>query len=215
MGRLWLAVRHPWVTYRGWRLWAKIVVPLVVLFAIIGAASSGSSKPSSNAPPPAAAASATTTPTPTTTAAPPKPTIPKAEKDARSWITAHGADSNRVQANILIVQIDVLALQKSPTQANLNKVAIDAQTAHDNIDTIRADFAGGYGSDTLGTAELNAFSGANDLKNSMGALVAYAGTPNAATLAHFNAQYSQARAEWNQGVRIIWRLAKRKSPPTI
>jgi hypothetical protein len=55
--------------------------------------------------------------------------------------------------------------------------------------------------------------GANDLKNSMGALVAYTGDPNSATLAHFNSQYGSARTEWNEGVNAIW--AGEKNKPTI
>ena len=49
----------------------------------------------------------------------------------------------------------------------------------------------------------------------MGALVAYTGNPNAATLAQFTVKYRKAVAEWDNGVRAIWHLAGRKNPPTV
>jgi hypothetical protein len=207
-----------WARFRGWPRWAQIATVVLLLIAIISAATSGGNKSTKSPSHPAVAAGDTTTQeaqAPTTTTAPPKPSIPKSVKDARSYIAKYGADANRVQANIQVVQITVVTLQKSPTQDALNQVAIQAQTAHDNLDAIRADFAGGFGSDELGSAELEVFSAADDLKNSMGALVAYTGDPNPATLAHFNAQYHQGISEWNNGVRTIWRLAKRAKPPVL
>jgi hypothetical protein len=133
---------------------------------------------------------------------------------ARAYIVSHGGDSFRVQANVLNVQLAVGEAERSATQASIDQLAQAAQTAHDNIDAIRTDFT--Y-SDTgsLGDAEGNVLLGANDLKNAMGALVAYTGNPNPATLAHFNSQYSTARAEWNNGIRVIWRLGRRRHPPTV
>ena len=136
-------------------------------------------------------------------------TVSPAQQKALDYIDKHGADANRVQANVMIVQIAVLDFQKHPTQSKLDALAIAAQDAHDRIDDLRQNFA-----DSGSNAQLNVFMGANDLKNSMGALVDYAGTQNAATLAHFHSQYTTARSEWNSGVRSIWRTAKRE-PPTV
>jgi hypothetical protein len=141
--------------------------------------------------------------------------MPQSEKDARGWINRHGTDASRVQANLSVVQIAVGLAIRQPTVANVDKLAQYAQQAHDNLDAIRNDFADTTDSGGLGNAELAAFSAANDLKNSMGALVAYTGTPNAATLAAFTTQYQKARAEWNYGVRTIWRVAKEKHAPTV
>jgi hypothetical protein len=158
-----------------------------------------------------ASAKATTATKSVTT--PEKATVPKAVSEAQQkaldYIDKHGADANRVQANVLIVQIALLDLQKNPTQEKLNTLAITAQDAHDRLDAIRSNFAAG-GSD----AELLVFSGANDLKNAMGAIVTYTGDPNPATLASLTSQYKQAVNEWNTGVRSIWKGAK-KSPPTV
>jgi len=133
--------------------------------------------------------------------------VTEAQRKALDYIDKHGADANRVQAYVLIVQIAVLDLRKHSTQAKVDALAIAAQDAHDGIDALRNNFA-----DSGSDAQMYVFMGANDLKNSMGALVDYAGTPNAATLAHFHSQYTTARAEWNNGVRSIWRAAKRKPP---
>jgi hypothetical protein len=59
------------------------------------------------------------------------------------------------------------------------------------------------------------FVGAKDLKNSMGALVAYLGNPNRATFARFTNEYEQAVAEWDAGVRIVWGVAHRSHPPMV
>ena len=42
---------------------------------------------------------------------------------------------------------------------------------------------------------------ADDMKNAMGALVAYTGDPNPATLAQFTTKYGRARDEWNTGIK--------------
>ena len=65
-------------------------------------------------------------------------------------------------------------------------------------------------------AALQVFTSANSLKNAMGALVAFAGNPGAATLAHFTSQYTPAKEEWDAGVSTIWRLAHEpNAPPTL
>ena len=121
-----------------------------------------------------------------------------------------------MQANLALVQIAVGLAVKHPTVSNVDKLARYAQQAHDNLDAIRNDFAlTNEDSGTLGNAELADFTAANDLKNSMGSLVTYTGTPNAATLAAFTTQYQKARSDWNYGVRTIWRLARKKHPPTV
>jgi hypothetical protein len=170
------------------------VVVLVLLFGAGCGTTSDSSKTSGSS-----------TESKATTAA--KPEISSAQKHALDYINDHGADANRVVANVLGVQIALLDLQKNPTQAKLNMLAITAQEAHDNLDAMRSNFAAG-GSD----AELLVFSGANDLKNAMGAIVTYTGDPNPANLASVVSQYKQAVSEWNTGVRSIWKAAKKKPP---
>lgn len=189
-----------------------LVAALVILTAIgaIGAAISPTHKTTSSA--------ATAPAAPSTAPKSSSPTMSPDQQSAERFIRQLGPDSNRVQANVLLVQLALAVAVKHPTQANVDQLAQTAQQAHDNIDAIRNDFAAsiGYGgSDSLQNAETMVFAAANDLKNSMGALVAYAGTPNAATLAHFTSQYGTARGEWDDSVRTIWRLAHKKSPPVV
>jgi hypothetical protein len=102
------------------------------------------------------------------------------------------------------------------SKESADQVAQAAQTAHDNLDAIRTDFALTTStSGNLGNAEIEIFGAVNDLKNAMGALVTYAGTPNAATLAKFNTQYETAAGEWNDGVRLVWDIAGRRGAPTL
>ena len=137
-------------------------------------------------------------------------------QQAQAYVTSHGADARHVAANVAIVQLAVMAGQKSGAQDAMNQVALAAQKAHDNIDNVRANFASDTTSDgALGNDETEVFAAANDLKNAMGAAVAYTGDPNSATLAQFTTKYQKAVGEWNDGVQAIWTLAGKSDPPTL
>jgi hypothetical protein len=193
---------------------AKIGIWVVIVLVLIGIANSGgnsgssSTSTSSSAAP--AAKSSTTTPT-----KPATPSVPKSEKEARTWIKEHGTDAKRVAANIEVVEIAVGELQKESTETKLNEVATEAQKAHNNLEEIRNGFATTEFSGEVEKGALQVFTSANSLKNAMGALVAYTGTPNAATLAHFTTQYEPAKEEWNEGIKTIYGLAHEKEAPTI
>lgn len=184
-------------------LWQKASLLAIGLVVLIAVGSSGSSSSTSQSSSPSVQQQ-------------PKPTVPASETDARGYIKALGADANRVQASVAAVQVGVIELQKAATQANLDQVAQLAQQAHDNLDGVRQDFAQTTTqSGDLGNAQLEVFTAANDLKNAMGALVAYTGNPNPATLAHFTTAYQAARSEWNDGVSTIWRVARLEKAPTL
>lgn len=191
--------------WRKKRYW--IPAALVVLIAVIGGTSSNKKNNAGSVTPPASAAAAD--------AATSKPAVPQSVTSARSYASRHAHEINTVRVMVQSVQIAVALAQKSPTQDSLNQLAQIAQQAHDSIDGVRKDFADTSDSGSLGNAELEVFTAANDLKDSMGALVAYTGDPNAATLAHFTSQYGPAVAEWNDGIRVIWRAAHRKKPPLL
>jgi hypothetical protein len=195
------------------------LVGTLLLIGALGSLTDGSPSTSTPASANAASPSVTTPPQTTPAAVPtpkPKPAIPQSEKDARAWINSLEVDANKVQANLEVVQISLGLAIKNSSESNVYKLAQYAQQAHDNIDSIRQEFANTTtDSGALGDAQLAAFSGANDLKNSMGALVAYTGDPNPATLASFSSQYQKARGEWNYGVRTIWRMAHKKHAPTV
>lgn len=142
----------------------------------------------------------------------PKATV---AEQARSYIDKNGADVNRVQANVLTMQVMIGLARKASTQADVNQLAQGAQQAHDNLDNLRYNLTADQYEGTLGDAELNVFSGTSDLRDAMSALVTYTGTPNAATLAKFTTKYQSAVAEWNSGVRTIWKLANTRKPPTL
>lgn len=133
---------------------------------------------------------------------------------ARVYVRSHAADAYRVKAMVANVQDAVGLVKQSPTTVNVGRLAQVAQTAHDGIDNLRTNFT--YSDKgALGQAEGNVLLGADDLKNAMGAMVAYAGNPNPATLAHLTIQYGVAASEWNDGVRVIWRIARRAHPPAV
>jgi hypothetical protein len=68
--------------------------------------------------------------------------------------------------------------------------------------------------DGSGASGAALYGAANDLKNSMGALVAYTGNPNPATLAQASTQYNTAVGEWNDAITTIY-AGKSQTPPLI
>jgi hypothetical protein len=204
--------KKPRPRWRKKRYW--IPAALVALIAIIGSTSGGNKKPGTSTTSSAAAASPGQSDTGAST--PTKPSVPQSLKDARSYISHHARDINTVQVMVQSVQVAVALAQKGATQDAVNELAQIAQQSHDTIDNVRNNFAlDQSGNGALGDAELEVFDAANKLKNSMGALVAYTGDPNAATLAHFTSQYQPAVSEWNDGIRTIWRHAHRRKPPIL
>ncbi len=115
-----------------------------------------------------------------------------------------------VSASVRAVELDLNA--GAHGTPDLDQLASDAQDAHDQIDPVRDSFAQTTDSSD---AQLEVFGAANDLKNAMGAIVAWTGDPNPATLAHATSQLKTAFAEWNDGVRTIWHAAHRHDGPTI
>lgn len=134
---------------------------------------------------------------------------------AAAYVTIYGSYARQVEATVAAMQVEISLLQRGGTDAELNQLAVDAQTAHDDLDGLRQQFPGDGGSDEVAIAETNVFDGSNDLKNSMGAIVTYTGAPNPATLASLTTQYRRAVAEWNGGVRVIWRLAGATKAPVV
>ncbi len=123
-------------------------------------------------------------------------------QQARDYVAKYGPNCYSVASNVQGVQTDLAA--KAPS---LDQIAQDAQQAHDNINDIRDNFASASDGGALGNDETEVFGAANDLKNAMGAVVAYTGNPNAATLAQFTSSYQTARSEWNNAILSIWKLA--------
>ncbi len=132
------------------------------------------------------------------------------QAEARAYIheKAHTINFGRVDyehVKALVALLTNAGTEGEDTEV-LNEVAKVAQEAHDDIDNFRQElFKSGEGK--LSDATLQLSEGANELKNAMGALVAYTGNPNPATLAHFSTQLDAAKAKWNQGVDEIWEIA--------
>lgn len=147
------------------------------------------------------------------------PAISADQQDAERFIRVYGDDVARIQANVQVVQMLVVVVSKDPSTAKTVELAQLARRTHDNVDGLRTgtDWSSGVTAraGALQNAEVGVYSATNELKNAMGALVAFTGNPNAATLARFKTNYRTARADWNAAVRTVWRLAQQKKPPTV
>jgi hypothetical protein len=143
------------------------------------------------------------------------------KKEALSYIKHFGVDMAKVNAYVLEEELALLAFTKKQTESKLISLSQAAQKAHDGINSIRNDFVlAGQITDNsqMGLAETNIWQGANGLKNAMGQMVAVTGAPNnAATAAKFETEFQQGQAEWNRGVKTVYRLAygNTKDAPTV
>jgi hypothetical protein len=94
-------------------------------------------------------------------------------------------------------------------------LAQDARAAHDVFMNAKTDIiaAGNNVSDNdrLGGAELQMDDAINELKNGMGAVVAFAENPNAGTLGAANSKLDQGITDWDQAATVLWTMAGRAS----
>jgi hypothetical protein len=162
---------------------ATVIVLIIVVIALATSTSSKSSKPGSGGSP----ASGT------------NPVKSGLDHDAQV-----------VQATVGDVLITLDLAEKHPTAANINQLARLARQADDSLDHEKDTMAPHI--DTSNTNEAKLYDALDGLKNSMGALVAYAETPNPTTLASFKAQYQPAAAKWNSAARAIYADTGRALP---
>ena len=198
---------------RRWWQWALIVIGVLIVIAALSPSDQTTSTSNST---PSTDTSTSAGGEDVAASAPSAPELPKDVKDARSYIEGHAHDINTVQVSVQAVQAGVGIAEKDPTFEVVSQLAQIAQDSHDRLDEVRKDFARDATFDgDLGNAESEIFDAANALKNSMGAVVAYTGNPNPATLAHFSSQYQPAVAEWNHGIRALYRIARKHHAPTV
>jgi hypothetical protein len=131
------------------------------------------------------------------------------EKQARDYISqkGHAINVGRVDYEHIAALVALAGKAGSEPSAVTNELAKVAQEAHNEIDGFREELFKTGGDKKLSESTFRLSEGANELKNAMGALVAYTGNPNPATLAHFSTQIENAKAKWNEGVDEIWTIA--------
>jgi ElaB/YqjD/DUF883 family membrane-anchored ribosome-binding protein len=121
-------------------------------------------------------------------------------------------DIQTVQAAVESIQTEIGLVAQSATQTNVDQLATDAQQLHNNLSDMKDQVATDAPSNNAGADLTNAV---NELKNTMGAVVAYTGNPNPATLASFKTQYDQAISDWNGAVGAIYRGTASTPPSTL
>lgn len=134
---------------------------------------------------------------------------------AAGYISKHGADATHVHDDVVKVQATITAFTSGPSTTAVDYLATVAQQAHDDLTNGKDGFADTSGSGSVGNATTSMYTAVNDLKNSMGAIVAFTGAPNPATQAKMTTQYATAIGEWNAAVTSIWATAGVDGAPTI
>jgi hypothetical protein len=129
------------------------------------------------------------------------------EQQAREYISKHGHNINVGRVDYEHVALLIGLAGKGGGEEAINEVAKVAQEAHNELDSVREELFDSEASEKLKNASLELSEGANELKNAMGAIVAYAGSPNPASLAHATTQMQSAKSKWNTAVDEIWTIA--------
>jgi hypothetical protein len=136
-----------------------------------------------------------------------------AVSNAKAYVRAIGPDAAQVQTYEIKVGLDIL--HNDPTG-----LAQDAQSAHDTFVDVKTDIIGAGNNvsdnDRLGNAELQMDDAINELKNGMGAVVAFAENPNGGTLGAANSKLDQGITDWDQAATVLWTMAGEASEvPTL
>lgn len=139
------------------------------------------------------------------------------ETEAREYISQKSARINygRVDYEHVAALVGLAAKAGGESGTVMDELAKVAQEAHNEIEDFREELFKSAGNEKLTDATLELSEGANELKNAMGALVAYTGNPNPATLAHFTTQLEAAKRKWNTGAEAVWGLAKEPGAVTL
>jgi hypothetical protein len=140
-----------------------------------------------------------------------------AQKEAREYITQKGHVINigRVDYEHVFLLVGLASKAGGEGGTVINELAKVAQESHDQIDGFREELFKTDGDKKLSEATLALSEGAGELKNAMGALVAYTGNPNPATLAHLTIQMEAAKGKWNEGAEAIWHIANESGAMTL
>jgi hypothetical protein len=139
------------------------------------------------------------------------------QSEARSYIKDKTFQINKVRATVETIEgsVGLIIKHHGGSESEVNELARNAQSAHNSIDEVRSELFKVGGNEELSHATLSLQEGANELKNAMGALVAYAGSPNPATLAHLSTQLEKGKEEWNMGAEKVWQIAAESNPPKL
>jgi hypothetical protein len=132
-----------------------------------------------------------------------------AQAEARAYIHEKEDTINLGRVDYEHVAALIVLLQHAGGESEqvVDELAKVAQEAHDEIDGFRQELFKTEGNEKLKEATFELSEGANELKNAMGAMVAYTANPNPATLAHLSIQLEAAKGKWNEGVDEIWTIA--------
>jgi hypothetical protein len=128
--------------------------------------------------------------------------------EAKTYVRTISPNAAQVQADEIKVGLDIL-------HNDLTSLAQDAQTAHDDFANNKIDIIGA-GSNVgdnsrLGNAEYQMEDAINELKNGMGAVVAFAENPSAGTLGAAGSKLDQGVTDWDQAATVLWTMAGRAS----
>ncbi len=123
------------------------------------------------------------------------------------------SDIQTVNSGVSGVRTELgIATKSNASSADVDQLSHLAQVEEGTLTNLKSRVAAEVPNNTAGRDLTNA---ATRLRNSMGTLVAYTGSPTPPRLARFATQYDTGVADWNHAVGEIYSSPTSSPPPTI
>jgi hypothetical protein len=136
-------------------------------------------------------------------------------QSARTYIESVQGDTSEVVDAVRSVQLAVASATGAPKRTAAHELAQKAETAREEIDSVREGFAGAHHVVRLGAAQAEVLAATGALMSAMSSLEAYATDPSPAAAAQSTSALRTAVQEWDRGTDTIWRIAGLGHPPTL
>lgn len=143
-----------------------------------------------------------------------------ASKQAIRFINKEKQDIRAVQVDVQEIQAEMQTLANAPDTSDITALAItlaaDAKTAHDELTSLKTNFAvAGDGTGKIEDYEASLYGAVNTLKNAMGTVVTLTNDGGAGTAGTLQDQLTSGISEWNSNLIALYSAAHLADAPTI
>jgi hypothetical protein len=135
---------------------------------------------------------------------------------AVTFVNQRRAAAEQARAAVVRAQARLAGLAAAPSAAELTALQDAAGLARERVNQARVGLPTYQtAEEERAIAESEAGVGANELNYAMAELARYARSPSAEALALYRRHLRDGRAQWNEAVTELWRLARAPNPPTL
>lgn len=139
-----------------------------------------------------------------------------AEPGSNTFYREHATEARRAASSLAGVSSALAALGANPSASQLEALAVRAHVAHRALlAAVNWTPAEDGEEEGVSQAEKEIHEGAEALLAATTDLRRYALKHNAASLVAYRHELAAGREYWNQGMRELWHVSKRSSPPVV